>query len=264
MQRIRLFFEENDISNDDVEVYIKGQINDKEYNFLLDTGAAKSTLVTDEYLESLEYSKGKKFSGVIGTLDCREVNIDKLCLGPIIENGIKIDIINNLNDNIKNVLGIDVLKKHVIVFSYSTQELLIIEEDDSIMPENLFELEVGNKYHPYIDINFKEIKSKCLWDTGASITVVDEEFVKRNPSLFERIGKDIGTDSTGESRETDIYIMKNYSINGYEFTSHKVAAIDLSNINSKANIKMDMILGFPTIRQMDWYFDFPNRKWGFI
>jgi hypothetical protein len=45
------------------------------------------------------------------------------------------------------------------------------------------------------------------------------------------------------------------------FGSHKVVAVDLSGVNSTLDYPMDLILGYPTIRQADWLFDFPARRW---
>ena len=32
-------------------------------------------------------------------------------------------------------------------------------------------------------------------------------------------------------------------------------------MNSTLEYPMDLILGYPTIRQADWLFDFPARRW---
>jgi len=45
------------------------------------------------------------------------------------------------------------------------------------------------------------------------------------------------------------------------FASHQVVAADLSRANSTAEIPMDLVLGYPTLRQADWLFDFPSRRW---
>ena len=34
-----------------------------------------------------------------------------------------------------------------------------------------------------------------------------------------------------------------------------------SGVNSTLEYPMDLILGYPTIRQADWLFDFPARRW---
>ena len=45
------------------------------------------------------------------------------------------------------------------------------------------------------------------------------------------------------------------------FGSHKAVAVDLAGVNSTLEYPMDLILGYPTIRQADWLFDFPARRW---
>ena len=45
------------------------------------------------------------------------------------------------------------------------------------------------------------------------------------------------------------------------FGPHQAVAVDLSRVNSTLEYPMDLILGYPTIRQADWLFDFPARRW---
>ncbi len=45
------------------------------------------------------------------------------------------------------------------------------------------------------------------------------------------------------------------------FNRHKAVAVDLSPVNSTLEYPMDLILGYPTIRQADWPFDFPAKRW---
>lgn len=51
-------------------------------------------------------------------------------------------------------------------------------------------------------------------------------------------------------------------IGGRKFHSHRVAAVDLAPLNSTLETPLDLIIGYPTIRQADWFFDFPARRWG--
>jgi hypothetical protein len=37
--------------------------------------------------------------------------------------------------------------------------------------------------------------------------------------------------------------------------------VDLSHINGPLDQPIDLILGYPTLRQADWLFDFPARRW---
>ena len=45
------------------------------------------------------------------------------------------------------------------------------------------------------------------------------------------------------------------------FERHKAVAVDLARVNETLEHPMDLILGYPLIRQADWLFDFPARRW---
>jgi hypothetical protein len=101
----------------------------------------------------------------------------------------------------------------------------------------------------------------CCSDTGAGATVVNRDFWPATPGLFEPIGTSTGTDAHGEQVETPLLLMSGPAIGRRAFGSHKAVAVDLSGVNSTLDYPMDLILGYPTIRQADWLFDFPARRW---
>lgn len=123
------------------------------------------------------------------------------------------------------------------------------------------QLEADQGSIPYVDVELNRRNVKAVWDTGASVTLVDVGFQKGNPDLFEVVGETEGTDSTDRRMTTLLYMMKSYRIAGVLFSSHPVVAGDLSGIRASASIPMDFILGYPTLRQAVWLFDFPRRKW---
>jgi len=45
------------------------------------------------------------------------------------------------------------------------------------------------------------------------------------------------------------------------FPPHRVAGVDLSHVNSTIEVRMDMILGYGTLRKANWLFDFPRKRW---
>ena len=100
-----------------------------------------------------------------------------------------------------------------------------------------------------------------MWDTGAGITVVDERFYRRWSERFTAHGSSVGTDATGAQVAADLVMMQPGSIGGTVFDAHKAAVVDLSAVNATVDIPMDFILGYTTLRQADWTFDFPGRRW---
>ncbi|MBG0738218.1 hypothetical protein IV500_02050 [Paeniglutamicibacter antarcticus] len=97
--------------------------------------------------------------------------------------------------------------------------------------------------------------------TGAGITVVDVGFLMPNVCGFQEVQSTFGTDATGSRVETRTFIMVGPEIGGYRFPAHRVAAVDLSNANESLETRMDMILGYTTLRQANWLMDFPAKRW---
>ncbi|MEJ2750660.1 MAG: hypothetical protein P8183_22555 [Anaerolineae bacterium] len=130
--------------------------------------------------------------------------------------------------------------------------------------DGLNDLFLDDKSHPYVPVTCRGTTVPAVWDTGASLTCVDVGFIASHPDAFEPAGQSGGTDASGSSINTPLYWMRDFSCGGRAFPVHKVVGIDLSFVNSKIEHPMTMILGYSTLYQADWVFDFPGRKWGIL
>jgi hypothetical protein len=90
---------------------------------------------------------------------------------------------------------------------------------------------------------------------------VDQSFLLSNPGPFTAAGTSAGTDSTGAQAQADTFLMAGAHIGGAAFAPHRVASVDLSRVGSSPAESMDLILGYPTLRQASWLLDFPARRW---
>jgi len=99
-------------------------------------------------------------------------------------------------------------------------------------------------------------------DTGAGITIADMGFIKKHPAFFQEAGQSSGTDSTGAKMETPMFIMAATTIGSRAFPPHKVAGVDLSQVNSTLAVPMDLVLGYSTLSQANWWFEFSRPEMG--
>jgi hypothetical protein len=67
----------------------------------------------------------------------------------------------------------------------------------------------------------------------------------------------VGTDATGARVEGPTYLVSQTWIGNMTFAPHRAAIVDLPRDGGR----MDMILGYPALRQAVWVFDFPARRW---
>ena len=58
-----------------------------------------------------------------------------------------------------------------------------------------------------------------------------------------------------------MYLVAAADVGGLMFTPHRAAVIDLSAANATLELRMDVVLGYPALRQAGWVFDFPARTW---
>ena len=100
-----------------------------------------------------------------------------------------------------------------------------------------------------------------LHQFGSGATLVNRDFWLGHPELFEPIGTSAGTDGQGQRAETPLLLMAESAIGQRAFGRHQAVAVDLSGVNRTLEYPMDLILGYPTIRQADWLFDFPAKRW---
>jgi hypothetical protein len=152
----------------------------------------------------------------------------------------------------------DILAGACCRFDLAHQRLYI---EASPRPEANLPLIMDERKHCYVELDWTGAQAQACFDTGAGLTIIDQALIDKHPRLFEPAGTSTGTDATGASVETPLFLMAGPVIGGAQFTAHTVAAIDLAPVNAILDLPMDLILGYPTIRQASWIFDFPARRW---
>jgi hypothetical protein len=113
----------------------------------------------------------------------------------------------------------------------------------------------------YLDLHWPGVTARACWDTGSSATLVNRDFWLAHPDLFEEIGVTSGTDSHGTRADAPQLMMAGPVIGPRAFARHHVVAVDLSAVNRSAAYPIDLIIGYPTLRQADWLLDFPAKRW---
>ena len=255
MRQVPLIIEPDPDDPDFASVLVEATVAGRPYRMLLDTGAARSQLVADEYTLALSPVHGDGSSAAFGgEVTDLVVTVTDLVAGPLWIPAL--DVTRSESGQV-NLLGMDVLGRHRCRFRLAAGVMDLDAPDG----EGEHELVIGRRGHPYVEVNWPGVSGLACWDTGAGATVVNRGFWLAHPGLFEPIGTSAGTDAHGEQAETPLLRMAGPVIGQRAFGSHKVVAVDLSGVNSTLDHPMDLILGYPTIRQADWLFDFPARRW---
>lgn len=241
------------------EVFVDGTVGGNPYRFLLDTGAGMSCIMYDDYTAGFPSAEKRDSSGVFAKSSDDLIIVPSIEVGAISKQNCTIIRTAETNPHIKNLIGMNLLKDYCLHF-YFDENRVSVDANDGFAGKTL-DLFVDPKYHPYVDVGFGNLNAKSVWDTGASITVVDMGFISKYPTFFKEVGQSEGTDATGYTMQTPIYLMAQTVIGSYRFPPHKVAGVDLSQANATLETPMDLILGYNTWSKAHWWFDFPRKKW---
>lgn len=253
-----LKFDEQD--EDSAEVCVAGMVGERPYTFLLDTGAATTSLAWDDYTSQLPRQGRRQSSGLLGDIEDDLVTIRDLKVGSLVKTAHTVARLTQNHPHARSLIGMDLLQDYSCHFLFSQNRVAFAPAP----ADRLNDLFLDAKMHPYVPVSCAGSTVQTVWDTGASLTCVDAGFIASHPDAFEPAGQSGGTDASGNSIETPLYWMRGFSCGGHAFSVHKVVGIDLSFVNSKIEHPMTMILGYSTLHQADWTFDFPGRKWGIL
>jgi hypothetical protein len=234
-------------------LFVDGSIDGRPYRLLLDTGAAQSWVAADEYTSTLEVVGEKQSKGVFSaTLTDELVVLGRLSIGPIEKTNLT--VVRFTGTGRPSLVGMDALGGTTLVVDFDRSEVRFAPGGS--LPTS-WPLRRSPRGHPYLDVQLPGVVGLACWDTGAAVTQVNTAFVAENSSLFTPIGASVGTDSTGASHETPMYRMAAATAGGITLAAHTVATVPLP----QDPMPMDLVLGYPALRQFNWTMDLPRSRW---
>lgn len=239
-------------------VMVDGTIAGRPYRFVLDTGTARTHVVADNFTTTLTKHGNHASSGVFFATSSPLVTLPELVVGSAAQGSVDAVLVGPSQSGARNLLGMDVLKSHCCHFMFDNETLIVevAQSSNAMRP-----LMMDTVFHPYVEASWQNTTAQCVWDSGAGITVVDRAFWLEHPDMFDEAGTSLLTDANGLRVETPIFFMAEVEIGGELFARHKVAVVDLSQANAMLDQPMDLLLGYTTLSQANWLFDFPAKRW---
>ncbi|HEY2174976.1 MAG TPA: retropepsin-like aspartic protease [Mycobacteriales bacterium] len=236
--------------------YVDVEIGGETLHALLDTGAARTTVAPPEFA-TIEIRPGEG-TGVFGIRGDRRVWRTSIRFGNRVVDPIEIDA--HPAGEGRDLIGQDLLSHFRCEYRLADRRLHL----DGPLPPDTVPIFIGAGHHVYLDVAWQvaEVTASAVFDTGASVTVVDTAFVDTHPTLFAKAGSSSGVDSSGTVVETPMMTMNGPQILGRQFAPSVVAIADLTAANRTIQRKMDLILGWPILHQANWVIDHPNRLAG--
>jgi hypothetical protein len=252
--QLPLIIEPDEDEPDFASVMVDATIAGRPYRLMLDTGAGQTDLDADDYTRGLTPVGEDSSAGVFGVpVVYPVVTITDLAVGSLRVAALNVRLCERAAGGL---LGMDVLGRYRCHFRLGAR-MLNVEPSPGAELEN--ELLMDRRGHAYIEVHWPGASGRALWDTGSGPTIVNRDFWLGHPGLFEQIGMLEGTDAGGERAETPLLLMAESVIGQRAFGRHKAVAVDLSPVNSSADYPMDLILGYPTLRQGRLAIRFPGQ-----
>ena len=234
-----------------------GSVNGLETRFMVDTGAARTQIVTSPVLRFGDEVTTHSSNGVFGTSTRPVHRIDRIVVGDLSWREIEV-VVEEAGPHIMPLLGMDLLGQYSLTFDFARAELHI---DERVTAEATFPIWRGAGGHLYVEAQLGDTVAHCVWDSGAGMTLVDQTFWRANQEHFSELGMSEGIDATGATQTTGLYELRGLRLGDRDFAPHHVAVVDLSNVNATLERPMNFILGFPTLRQATWWFDMKHNLW---
>ena len=242
-------------------VFVDGAVDGRPYRFLLDTGAARTCLQADDYTSAFAGTGTSSSSGLFAAgVPAEVIVVPRIELGPIAQENVPVARVAATGSVTGSLIGMDLLKDHCCHFLFDERHVLVDPPDDPGV-DSTQTLVLDKTNHPYLDVRFGDTIASAVWDSGAGITVADLGFIRRHPAYFREVGRSHGTDATGATMQTPTFVMEATTIGVWALPPHAVAGVDLSRVNATIEMPMDLVLGYSTLSQANWWFDFPRRRW---
>jgi len=242
--------------------FVDGTVAGHGYRFVLDTGAVRTTMLADEYTAGLPPAGTSHGHAAFGVVDETVVRVTDVTVGPLQAPTLDVARVDGAMPGAQNLLGMDLIGQYRCHFRLRAG---VMDVDPPPGGHGaLADLRTDSRGHFYLDVSWAgapELSGYACWDSGAGITIVHHGFWQAHRELFREIGTAEGTDASGTRLRTPLVQVSGAVIGQRSFGPHKAAVVDLSAANATLERPMDLILGYPTLSQADWLFDFPAGKW---
>jgi hypothetical protein len=232
---------------------VDGTVSGTRHRFVLDAGSPSTQIADPGALIPASVVGEDTAEGLFGRAPVERVDVPDLTVPGLTTGRRTVARLRVDGAGVRSLLGLDVLGEHALLLDgpAATLHATVTGDLAAGLP-----LERGQRGHCYLPVALPGGRMvRALWDTGADVTVIDRELLASHPDLFTALTSATGTDAAGATMDTEVGRLEAYSIAGVRFAGHLVAVADLPE-------PLQMILGYPTLRQAIWSMDLPSGRWG--
>jgi len=245
--------------NDDraLQCWVDADAAGTKLRLLLDTGSSRSSVPREGSLATADLHGTGTGRGVTGDSATDQlIRIRSLGVGDLTSGDVLVEL-QPENWPHPPLLGTHVFEPYACAFRFS-KDRIDVGVNDHADGETW-----GDSWTPGVELCWDETSVRAVWDTGAGITIVDQTWAQQQPEAITVSGlQDHGTDSTGRAVAGLRGTLASFAVHGTRFAGDQPCGIvDLSGLNAHMSRgPINMFLGLPQIRRVDWLLDFPQRK----
>lgn len=248
--------------SDAIAVRVIAEIDGTTHSLIVDTGGARSGLADGPLTAGLtrlapqDPGGGGVFSRTGST---ESVTAGELRVGDLVVERPVFDL--EPNPTAPSLLGLDVLRWHRLDFRFA-DALLALDTEASV--DERRDLVQSSRGHPYVDVAWAGGAWAAIWDSGASVSVIDRGVVARHPGHFRAAGEAEGTDASGAANALALVLLPEVTIGGRRFAPSIAAVADIAGLARPGDPPFELILGMPVLRHADWALHLRDGWWGYL
>lgn len=237
-----------------VDILVDGQ----KMHFLLDTGAATSSIEANGFTSQYA-SQGKTDStGASGKpAPCDFIQPDKVVFGNQLFTKPRL---KSCETNAhKNILGLDLLEGIVFEIDFSEKRMNILA--NLPIGQKQFSIKRLAPGHVTVPATLSGQNIDVLFDTGANATVIDSQFIENHSSLFTLVRSEDGFDGHGNKIPSKVYHAKSLKIGRLDLKNVEMASFEFGDHLRGKMEGVPIILGNNVITKGKWAFDLTHNSW---
>lgn len=124
-----------------------------------------------------------------------------------------------------------------------------------------FELQTLATGQPSFPVVIGNLTVRGIWDTGAGVSAMDEEFIHKHPEIFKLFREDKIGDSSGKQVSIKVYIASELVVGGRVLKDVVVYGVSFAPFRKAFGEKNIFVFGYNVISQMNWYVDLKTKTW---
>jgi predicted aspartyl protease len=248
-------------------IIIEANIEANTGNLILDTGS--DGFFIDQHL-SVETKNNAEFSTLNGVQNVSAFTVKSLTVGTISKKNLEAFYTNLahleslLSIDLAGIIGVELFNPHSLFIDFEKKQIHFFKKESRLAIEkNLHEADfilVNNI--PVVKIKIDDKTYNFIFDSGASVHVVDESLVKKHGQFFNKTADPVNflTLENSKAPEMYYYTLTQLELGSSFITNTKCLVKDFSSIESDFGMNIHGIISMSNLNQTGIVVDFQKMK----